>query len=81
MIKSKASPIQLNETDDARNRRIMEESMKAKGFIAIRLQAQIQDPQKSSYVGLPGYSLTFKASSSSMVDAAFDAIEAALKRV
>lgn len=73
------SQVQLNESTEGRTRRLMAESIAAKGVIRIRLNAQIQDPESQSYKGMPGYSIVFKARTPRMVEAAFAAIEEALK--
>lgn len=73
--------VQLDESSETRTKRLMDESVAAKGVIRIRLNAQIQDPAAQSYKGMPGYSIVFKASSPEMVELAFTAIEEALKRL
>lgn len=76
------SKIQVSEAAaEARAQAIMAKSIEDQGTISIRLNAQVKDTEKGSYVGLPGQSITFKAKSPAMVEKAFDAIEEALKKL
>jgi hypothetical protein len=76
-----AKDLVVAESPEVRAQRLMDESVKLRGNISIRLNAQLQDPGRSLYVGLPGQSISFKATTPEMVERAFDAIEAALRRL
>jgi hypothetical protein len=73
------SGLQLKENAELKTERIITKAIADKGAVSVRLNAQIQDTEKGSYIGLSGYSIVFKVASREAVDQAFDAIEKALR--
>jgi predicted DNA-binding transcriptional regulator YafY len=70
--------LQFNDSE-VRAKGLMAASLAQRGRIVIRLNAQIKNAETKAYMGLPGYSIVFNATSQKMVERAFDAIDAALK--
>ncbi len=55
--------LQLKESSEAKTERIIAKALADKGQVSVRLNAQVQDTERGTYAGLPGYSIVFKVGS------------------